>query len=269
MESKLDLAKLVGSIYSLLTDNLQVTTKFSSLPVINSSPTDCSNLYTALKIVQNINIICTPQNKTIVSLLHYVKCIQLQSKKKISNNFLFRLGEPHVVFAMVKRLGKYINNSGLNQTFKEPEINGPATIEQIKNGKHLKRSFEVNTTLYVALFCVYMESFVSLHPLIEKLLEGLANAAVVLENFTRKEKDVIRQNHHNLMTVLDKTNFFEEKLKFDESMENQSPYFITFMKMFENLLLLFVRSSGQCLWEGHLASLNEFIKYFFALDLKN
>ena len=106
----------------------------------------------------------------------------------------------------------------------------------------MKRSFEANTTLNVALFCVYMESFVSLHPLIEKeLREGLSNAAVVTENFKGKDKDVIRQNHHNLMPVLDETNLFKEKLKFDESVENQSHYFINFMKMFENLL--FVRST--------------------------
>ena len=43
------------------------------------------------------------------------------------------------------------------------------------------------------------------------------------------------------MTVLGETNFFKEKLKFNESMENQSLYFINFMKMFENLL--FVRST--------------------------
>ena len=70
------------------------------------------------------------------------------------------------------------------------------------------------------------------------------------------------------MTVLDEKIFFEEKPKFDESIENQSLYFINFMKMFENLLL-FVRSTRQCLWKEHLASLNEFIKYFFELELQN
>ena len=38
--------------------------------------------------------------------------------------------------------------------------------------------------------------------------------------------------------------------------------------MFENLLL-FVRSTRQCLWKEHLASLNEFIKYFLKLELQN
>ena len=116
--------------------------------------------------------------------------------------------------------------------------------------------------------CIW--SFVSFHPLIEKKLrKGLANAVIMIDNVKRKVADVIRQNHHDLMTVLDEKKFFEEKLKFDESMENQSFNFISFMKMFENLLLLFVKSTRQCLWEEQIESLNEFIEYFFALDLQN
>ena len=79
-------------------------------------------------------------------------------------------------------MGKCINNSDLDQAFAELEWYGPATAEQINNGNHMKRSFEENTTLNVALSCMYMESFISIPPLIEKeLWEGLANAAVVTE----------------------------------------------------------------------------------------
>ena len=102
--------------------------------------------------------------------------------------------------AMLKAQGKYINNSGLDESYTELEICDPATFRQINNDKHMKRSFEANTTLYVALFCVYTKSFVSLHQITEKeLREGIVNAAVVTENFTRKGKDVIRKNHHDLM----------------------------------------------------------------------
>ena len=51
---------------------------------------------------------------------------------------------------------------------------------------------------------MYIESFLDLQPIIKKeLQERLANAAVVTENFKRKEEDVIRQNHYDLMAVLD------------------------------------------------------------------
>ena len=64
MKSQQGLEKFVptwAAYNSLLTENLQAISKFSSLPVMNGSPTDCPNHYTALKIVQNINITCTPQ----------------------------------------------------------------------------------------------------------------------------------------------------------------------------------------------------------------
>ena len=48
------------------------------------------------------------------------------------------------------------------------------------------------------------------------------------------------------MTVLEKTNFSKEKLKFDKSMENQFLYFINFMKMFEKLLLFVCQIENVC-----------------------
>ena len=134
---------------------------------------------------------------------------------------------------MWKAPEKYIKNNGLHQVFPEPVIYGPATIKQKKNGKYMKRCFEANTTSYAAQFCLYIESFVSFCPLIEKeLQEGLANAAVVMKNFARKEKDVIWSNHHNLMNVLGKISLFEEKLKPNESTENQFFSFINITKMY-------------------------------------
>ena len=139
MKSQLDLIKLAPTweVYnSLFPDNLGATPKVSSLLVISGSTADWSNLCTAHKIVQNTNITCTPQKKTIASLdiKLYAKCIQLQSKRKMSNNFLFRFGELYVVFTVLKILRKYINKKGLDDTFVEAEIYGLATIEQIKNG---------------------------------------------------------------------------------------------------------------------------------------
>ena len=189
-QTQQNLFLLEQPITCFLQNILQVTTQFSSLLVINGSPTDWSNPHLP-SISKN--------HCFIRYLAPYAKCIQLQSKKEISKN-LFRLGELHVMSAMLKAQGKYINNSGLDESYTELEICDPATFRQINNDKHMKRSFEANTTLYVALFCVYTKSFVSLHQITEKeLREGIVNAAVVTENFTRKGKDVIRKNHHDLM----------------------------------------------------------------------
>ena len=76
-----------------------------SLPLLPGTPTDCSKLYTALKVIQGINVSVSGQAKTIVSLdlQLYAKCIQLREKNEIAENFVLRLGELHIVFAMIKK----------------------------------------------------------------------------------------------------------------------------------------------------------------------
>ena len=96
---------------SLLGIAPHTSTHIRTLPLINGSPTDWSNLYTALRIVQGINTSQATGRKTIVSMdmQLYAYCIQLQSKEEIRDNFVFRTGELHVVFSMIKAIGKYID----------------------------------------------------------------------------------------------------------------------------------------------------------------
>ena len=83
-----------------------------------------------------------------------------------------------------------------------------------------------------------MESFISLHSLIEEeLWEGRANGIVLTEILKRKEKDETRQNHYELITVLDKTNIFKEKQKFEKFMKNQSRYLIKLIKRLKTYFL--------------------------------
>ena len=94
--------------FNSLDDSRIITkTNYCTLPLLHGTPTDWSNLYTSLKIVQGINVATTPDNKTIISLdlQLYTKCIQLQSKDEINVNFIFRMGKLHVMFAMFKVLG--------------------------------------------------------------------------------------------------------------------------------------------------------------------
>ena len=88
---------------SLVTAASPVTI-YSTTPVLSGSPTDWSNLYTALKLVQGINVATTPDHKTVVTLALqlYSKSIQLQPNENIGDNFVFRVGELHILFAVFK-----------------------------------------------------------------------------------------------------------------------------------------------------------------------
>ena len=94
-------------------------TLVSTLPIINGSPTEWDNLYTAIRVAENLRKELVPEQKTIISfdLQLYAKAILLQANPDIRNNYVFRMGELHVVFCFLKVLGKMIDGSGLDQAF--------------------------------------------------------------------------------------------------------------------------------------------------------
>ena len=259
-----------SSYNSLLGTGLKETW-IQTLPLLSGSPTDWSNLYTALKIVQGINTFSSPGKKTIVSMdmQLYAYCMQLQSDSAIHDQFVFRTGELHIVFAMIKSIGKYIDSSGLDQIFIEANIYGPATMEQIKGGKHMKRSVEAFMSMYTALFHLYVEQIMNENPMLEKeVREALIDAVNNIENFRSRESSQLIANHDLLQEFLDSKNFLEVQARFDSSLQNIGNFLRNFMKMVENLIL-FIRASREGNWKLHLASLDSFVKYFFAHDLHN
>ena len=92
------------------------------------------SLYTALKICQGISTTIVPNKKTVISLelqLYYIKAIQLRDHDQVGNDFFFRVGELHVVFAMCYAIGKYIDSSGLDKLFTQSGIYGHLAVNKI------------------------------------------------------------------------------------------------------------------------------------------
>ena len=110
--------------YNSLLNERHLVTTICTLPLISGSPTNWSNLSTALNVTKKMLDCVTKGRKAIVSmdLQLYAKCIQLQEKNEIIEGFIFRMGELHVVFTVLKVLGKIINNSGLDLSFEEAGI---------------------------------------------------------------------------------------------------------------------------------------------------
>ena len=96
-------------------------------------------------------------------LVKFVCCFEDMSKyyninNDINRNFIFRFGELHVVFAFLKVIGKYIENSGLDEIFIESNIYGPNTLNQILQGKHMNRAVEAYMLLYLTLYDPYINN---------------------------------------------------------------------------------------------------------------
>ena len=93
--------------------------------------------------------------------------MQLNSKNEICKNFVFRLGELHIIFAYLKVIGKYIENSGLDQVFLEANIYGPIALSQILKGKHMKRAPQAYMCVYLAICKRDKSSFLEHTPTLE------------------------------------------------------------------------------------------------------
>ena len=65
--------------------------------------------------------------------------MQLYSKRDIRGyHFVSIYGELHVVFAMSRAIGKYMENIGLNKRLSDCGIYIPLAIGKILEGKHIK-----------------------------------------------------------------------------------------------------------------------------------
>lgn len=248
---------------SLVTAPVSIST-CQGMPLYPGSPTDWSNLYTSLKIAQGINVESTGSKTTIITLdlQLYAKAMQLRAKNDIKTEFVFRLGELHTVFAMLKCLGKYVEDSGLDKLFLEAGIYGELTLAQILNGKHMKRGMEAHMTMYLALHSIFIKGFQNRGG---QLPISEIKSEVCL--FTQvSSKDDLQAHHQKMNDCISKCS--NKISSFEESLQNQTRYLHNYMKMFE-VLLLFTRASRQGLWKLHLASLNKMVNYFFAHDQIN
>ena len=153
---------------------------------------------------------------------------------------MFRMGELHVVFAMLKVVGKYIDASGLDESFVEADIYGPNTLEQIKRGKHYKRSFEAFVTLYRTLFSLYIEKYLEQNVVMR--IEVREICLKFLNGSNIQEELDFKENHEQLMTGLNSLNFFHSLDEFGKRFEKQPKFLWNYMKLFE-VVLLFIRAT--------------------------
>ena len=168
-----------------------------------------------------------PSSKTIIALDSqlYAKALKLQRRNKIGNNFVFLPGELHIVFAFQHAIGKYIENSGLNQSFIDCDIYRPVTVNQILNGKHMKKGLEAYMVLYLALNKNCLKDFSKIFPETLKSIESSLKsfyecfnilnttktygAELLLRNYLRKIPEYIAQMRNIKIYEEETWRFFE------------------------------------------------------------
>ena len=168
-------------------------------------------------------------------------CIQSQEKNEIMQGFIFGMEELHVVFTVLKLLGKIINHCRLDLRYEEAGIYEPAIVCQIKEGKHLYSSLEAHFVLYLTLYQKCISKMLEKHPDIHQRLKKIidtSTTAKINENSTLE----IKETHNKIKPVLLSVNFRKLQPNFEESLKNQARFFRNHMKDFEHLLL-FLRAT--------------------------
>ena len=134
----------------------------------------------------------------------------------IRHNFMFRLGELHIVFAMLKVLGKFIIDSGLDDIFSETRIYCPTNFGQIIERKHMK---------------ICLKAYFTLHLALSTILFGIV-LTFDNEKWTELKADFLRLTNSFL--------FLNQLNAFCPSFTYQAKYIYSFMKVLE-ILILFIR----------------------------
>lgn len=143
---------------------------------------------------------------------------------------------------------------------------GDNTVSQIISGKKFRRAVEAHIRTLVALQDCYFQYFFEEH---ESLNISVYNE--VQELRARFNETGAQECLTKLLLAMQKCDLLNKMKKFVEQQEELKPTFRMLRKYMRmvDCLLLFLRSVRTANWDLHLSSLENFVKYFFALDLTN
>ena len=261
----------VWSGYNSLVNKALPVTRVGAPPLVAHPPHEWNTLLTVLMQAQNIStIVVGSERKTVISLDMglYLPAKKLQMARNDLNHPILRPGELHIVMAMLRTIGAYIDSSGIDMCWIESELYGPSTVKQILEGNHVKRGEKAHMITLQALFALYLDEFLKTLPELRQCLENLSRE--VIEAFKEGDKEKIERAHQCFVDGISSSKVIEKMLEFDAA-NNRSPLFVVmrhYMCMIMEMFA-FIRSVRSGNWKLHLITLEQFTKYFFAHDRLN
>ena len=132
----------------------------------------------------------------------------------------------------------------------------------------MKRGVEANTLMYLALTRICFNEWLNMSENNAVVVNEIKSQLQEIKKVAYDDHPTFQAFHNNMLEKFESIYIFSNFESFRNSLKNQGKFFNNYMKMVETLLL-FIRSSTEGLWNLHLASLNDFTKYFFAHDQIN
>ena len=131
------------------------------VPLIRSPPTSPQTLYTALCLAQKINVSVVGMHRRRVITLDldlYERAVKIRGNTGHTNCWVLRMGELHIMFVLLRSLGRYIEGSGLDDIWIEKGLYRSTVIQQMFCGKHLNPGVETHLVNLLALSGLYYEA---------------------------------------------------------------------------------------------------------------
>ena len=132
--------------------------KVIPLPLLDAKVNDYSSMLTIMSHMNVINAeICGPDEPTVIAMDMdlYLRAKLMTMVHHMGQKIVLRIGELHVVMAMLRTIGAALEGSGLEEVFMKADIYGSATLRHILAGNHVSRGIETHTTL-VAISSVFL-----------------------------------------------------------------------------------------------------------------
>ena len=242
-------------------------TRVCVLPIIPTSPTDRTVQVTFFTQLESLTKRISGNNaKCIITLdMGLYKPVQqlIMSQADFRGRWIIRPGELHISFAIIRAIGCFIDGTGIPELWSL--LYSEATINSILSGKNFRRSLKAHVRMLVALQKCYFATFFKHHQQLHDYIQ------CKVQNLCDKFHESTACNAlDELKLAIDEYDLVRLKV-FDESEFETKPTFMMirqYMHMVE-LLLMFVGATRTGNWTIHLATLEQIVKYFFALDLTN
>ena len=191
-----------SAYHSLINEALPLT-RVGAPPLLAHPAHEWNTLLTVLIRAQDISTgVLGDERKTVISpdMGLYFPAKKLQMARKGINHLVLRPGELHIVIAMLKTIGAYIESGGIDLCWQEAELYGSSTVKQILDGKHVKRGEKVHLITLQAFFRLYLEGFLKHEPDLRQSLEQLSRG--LSDACKQGVKERIERAHQRFIDVI-------------------------------------------------------------------
>ncbi len=229
-------------------------TTICPLPLLDSPAPEYSSLCTMMTEMEKIQQALNGDGAPVLvaaDMALFSKLLEIKLNLK-RENWIVRLGDLHVVIAMLRCIGVFLEGSGFDEVLHESGVYGPATVRQILAGNHVNRGTEAHIILTSALLAI-------------KFSSGAISAEESAEEFALQElaMDGRQDSFKKALEILAPKLQILRSAGSDDS--PLSKFSMTYVKMVL-LLLNYTRAVRTGDWALHLKTLEEFGPFFFALN---